>query len=200
MQILCIRPLNPWSIDPFSSLILIPYLWWNRSCFPGLYIYGLWLRVEQQPAFVSTPRHPQYSPCSSRKLEIMENSKRSAEGAFDRSTSLRQRFHCQEGATHDAPTSSGYRADSVRPLGSSSSTIHYQLPCYPRWWIDNDDLLVMAKVLPNVFLSQNQPWPRLDVDRLPWLIRWTINWPRPRPESWVRYHKLCPFSISPSGF
>ena len=71
----------------------------------------------------------------------MENSKRSAEGALDRSASPRQRLHRQEGATHDAPTSSGYRADSIRPVGSSSSTIHYQLPCYPRRWIDNDDLL-----------------------------------------------------------
>jgi len=135
----------------------------------------------------------------------MENNKRSAEGALDGSASLHQRFRRQEGATRGAPTSSGYRADSVRPLGSSSSIIHHQLPCYPRWWIDNDDLLAtidshgqgLAKCLS---LSQNQPWPRLDVDRLPWLIRWTINWPRPRPESWVRYHKLCPFSISPSGF
>ena len=72
----------------------------------------------------------------------MENSKRFAEGAPNGSASSRQRLHRQEGAAHDAPTASGYRADSVRPLGSSSSTIHYQLPCYPRRQIDNDDLLV----------------------------------------------------------
>ena len=71
----------------------------------------------------------------------MENSKRSTEGAPNGSTSLRQRLR-QEDVAHDAPTASGYRADSVRPLGSSSSTIHYQLPCYPRRQIDNDDLLV----------------------------------------------------------
>ena len=71
----------------------------------------------------------------------MENSKRSAEGAPDGSTSSLQRLRCQEGVARDAPTALGYRADSVRPLGSSSSTIHYQLPCYPRRQIDNDDLL-----------------------------------------------------------
>ena len=72
----------------------------------------------------------------------MENNKRSAEGALDGSASSRQRLHHQKGVARDAPTASGYRADSVRPLGSSSSTIHYQLPCYPRRQIDNDDLLV----------------------------------------------------------
>ena len=71
----------------------------------------------------------------------MENSKRSTEGAPDGSTSLCQRLHRQEGAARDASTASGYRANSVRPLGSSSSIAYRQLPCYPRWWIDNDDLL-----------------------------------------------------------
>ena len=71
----------------------------------------------------------------------MENSKRSTEGALDESASLRQCLHRQEGAARDAPTASGYRADSVRPLGSSLSTVYRQLPCYPRRWIGNDDLL-----------------------------------------------------------
>ena len=71
----------------------------------------------------------------------MENSKRSAEGAPDGSAPSLQRLRRQEGVARDAPTTLGYRADSVRPLGSSSSTIHYQLPCYPRRRIDNDDLL-----------------------------------------------------------
>ena len=72
----------------------------------------------------------------------MENSKRSAEGALDGSASPRQRLHRQEGAARDAPTTSGYRANSIRPLGSSSSTAYRQLPCYPRRRIGNDDLLV----------------------------------------------------------
>ena len=71
----------------------------------------------------------------------MENSKRSTEGALDGSTSSCQRLHRQEGAARDAPTASGYRADSVRPLGSSLLIAYRQLPCYPRWWIGNDDLL-----------------------------------------------------------
>ena len=71
----------------------------------------------------------------------MENSKRSTEGALDRSSSLRQRLHRQEGATRDASTASGHRADSVRPLGLPLSKAHRQLPCYPRRRIDNDDLL-----------------------------------------------------------
>ena len=71
----------------------------------------------------------------------MENSKRSAEGAPDGSASSHQRLHRQEGAAHDVLAASGYRADSVRPLGSSSSTAYRQLPCYPRRRIGNDDLL-----------------------------------------------------------
>ena len=71
----------------------------------------------------------------------MENSKRFAEGAPNGSASSRQRLHRQEGAAHDAPTASGYRADSVQPLGSSLSTVYRQLPCYPRRQIGNDDLL-----------------------------------------------------------
>ena len=70
----------------------------------------------------------------------MENSKRSTEGAPNGSTSLRQRLR-QEDVAHDAPIASGYRADSVRPLGSSLSIVYHQLPCYPRRWIGNDDLL-----------------------------------------------------------
>ena len=71
----------------------------------------------------------------------MENNKRSTEGALDGSASSHQRLHRQEGAARDAPTASGHRANSVRPLGSSLSTAYRQLPCYPRWWINNDDLL-----------------------------------------------------------
>ena len=71
----------------------------------------------------------------------MENSKRSAEGAPDGSASSCQRLHRQEGAARDAPTASGHRANSVRPLGSSLSTAYRQLPCYLRWRIGNDDLL-----------------------------------------------------------
>jgi len=71
----------------------------------------------------------------------MENSKRSIEEALNRSASSCQRLHRKEGATHDAPTTSGHRADSVWPLGFSSSTARRQLPCYPRRQIDNYDLL-----------------------------------------------------------
>ena len=71
----------------------------------------------------------------------MENSKGFAEEAINGSASSRQCLHHQEGITCDAPTALGNRADSVRPLGSSSLTAHRQLPRYQRRWIDNDDLL-----------------------------------------------------------
>ena len=74
-------------------------------------------------------------------FEIMENSKRSAEESLNGSASSRQRLHRQEGATHDAPSASEHRADSVWPLGFSSSTARRQLPCYQRRRVDNDDLL-----------------------------------------------------------
>ena len=77
----------------------------------------------------------------SHRFEILENSKRSAEEALNEPTSSRQRLHRQESTTHGAPTASGNRADSVRPLGSSSLIARCQLPCYQRRWIDNDDLL-----------------------------------------------------------
>ena len=68
----------------------------------------------------------------------MENSKRFAEEALNGPASSRQRLHRQEGTTCDAPTALGDRADSVRPLGSSSSIARRQLPCYQRRRIDND--------------------------------------------------------------
>ena len=71
----------------------------------------------------------------------MENSKRFAEGALNGSASSRQRLHRQEGAAHDAPTASSYRANSVQPLGSSSSIAYRQFPCYSRRQIGNDDLV-----------------------------------------------------------
>ena len=71
----------------------------------------------------------------------MENNKRFAEKALNGPISSRQHLHHQEGTTHDAPTASGDRADSIRPLGSSSLIAHRQLPCYQRRRIDNDDLL-----------------------------------------------------------
>ena len=71
----------------------------------------------------------------------MENSKRSAEEALNRSTSSRERLHRQEGATWDAPIVPEQRADSAQPLGSFLAPIRRQLPCYLRRWIDNDDLL-----------------------------------------------------------
>jgi len=71
----------------------------------------------------------------------MENDKRSAEEAFNGSVSPRRRLHRQEGATQDAPIIPEHRADSAELLGSSSSTIHHQLPCYLRKRIDNDDLI-----------------------------------------------------------
>ena len=71
----------------------------------------------------------------------MENNKRSAEEALNRSTSSRQRLDRQEGATWDAPIVLEQRADSAQPSRSSSAPIHRQLPRYPRRWIDNDDLL-----------------------------------------------------------
>ena len=71
----------------------------------------------------------------------MEDSKRSTEEALDGSASLRQRIHHQKGATCDAPIVPEQRADSTRPLGSSSVPIRHQLPCYPRRSRDNDDLI-----------------------------------------------------------
>ena len=71
----------------------------------------------------------------------MENSKRSPEKVFIGSASSRRCLRHQEGISRDASTALGNRADSIRPLGSSLSTIHYQLPCYPRRRIDNEDLL-----------------------------------------------------------
>ena len=77
----------------------------------------------------------------SHRFEIMENSKRSTEEALNGVASSCQCLHHQEGATCDASTAPGHRANSVQPLGSSSSTTRRQLPCYLRRWIDNDDLL-----------------------------------------------------------
>ena len=71
----------------------------------------------------------------------MENSKRSAKEALDGSTSSRQRIHHQKGATCDAPVVLEQRANSTRPLGSSSVPIRRQLPYYPRRLRDNDDLI-----------------------------------------------------------
>ena len=71
----------------------------------------------------------------------MENNIRSAEGALDGYASSRQCLHRQQGAARDAPTASGYRADFVQPLWSSSSTAYRQLPCYLGRRIGNDDLL-----------------------------------------------------------
>ena len=71
----------------------------------------------------------------------MENGKRFAEEAFNRSMSPHQRLRHQEGATWDAPIVPEHRADSAQLLGSSSSTTRCQLPCYPRRRIDNDDML-----------------------------------------------------------
>ena len=76
-----------------------------------------------------------------RRFEITENSKRFAEEALNGPVSSRQRLHRQEGTVHDAPTASGDRADSVRPLGPTSLTAHRRLPCYQRRQINNDDLL-----------------------------------------------------------
>ena len=66
----------------------------------------------------------------------MENSKKFAEEALNRPASSRQCLHRQEGTTRGAPSASGNRTNSVRPLGSSSLIAHRQLPRY-----DNDDLL-----------------------------------------------------------
>ena len=71
----------------------------------------------------------------------MENSKKFNEEALNGPASSRQCLHRQEGTTHGVPTTLGNRADSIRPLGSSSLIAHCQLPCYQRRWIDNDDLL-----------------------------------------------------------
>ena len=71
----------------------------------------------------------------------MENSKRSAVEALNRSASSRQRLHRQEGATRDAPIVPEQRADSAQPLGSSSAPIRCQLPHHVRRQINYDDLL-----------------------------------------------------------
>ena len=69
----------------------------------------------------------------------MEDTKRYAEKALDGSGSSRQRIHRQEDATCDAPVVLEQRANSTRPLGSSSVPIRRQLPCYLRRSRDNDD-------------------------------------------------------------
>ena len=71
----------------------------------------------------------------------MEKNKKFAEETLNGPTSSRLHLHHQEGTTCGAPTVSGNRTDSVRPLGSSSLIAHRQLPCYQRRQIDNDDLL-----------------------------------------------------------
>jgi len=71
----------------------------------------------------------------------MENSKKFAEEALNGPASSCLFLHRPEGTTRGAPTASGNRTDSVRPLGSSTLTAHCQLPCYQRRQIDNDDLL-----------------------------------------------------------
>ena len=71
----------------------------------------------------------------------MENSKRFVEEALNGPASSCQRLHRQEGTTRGAPTASENMIDSIRPLGSFSSTACHQLPCYQRRQIDNDDLL-----------------------------------------------------------
>ena len=71
----------------------------------------------------------------------MENNKKFTEETLNRPVSLRLRLHHQEGTTHGAPTVLRNRTNSVRLLGSSSSTTCRQLPCYQRRLVDNDDLL-----------------------------------------------------------
>ena len=71
----------------------------------------------------------------------MENNKRSPEKVFIGSASSRQCLRLQEGVSRDASTALGNRADSVRPLGPSSSTACCQPPCHQMRRIDNDDLL-----------------------------------------------------------
>ena len=71
----------------------------------------------------------------------MENNKRSPEKVFVGSASAHQRLRRQGGISHDAFAASGNRADSVRPLGPSSSMAWRQPPCHQMRQIDNDDLL-----------------------------------------------------------
>ena len=77
----------------------------------------------------------------SRRLEIMENSKRFPEKVFIGSASSRQCPRHQEGVSHDASATLGNRADSFRPSGPSSSMACCQPPCHQMRWIDIDDLL-----------------------------------------------------------
>ena len=60
---------------------------------------------------------------------------------LDGSVSSYQRIHRQEGASRDALTASGNRADSVWPLEPSSSIARRQFLCRQRRQIDDDDLL-----------------------------------------------------------
>ena len=71
----------------------------------------------------------------------MENSKKIAKEALNGPASSCLCLHHQEGTTHGAPTVLRNRTNSVRLLGSSSSTTCRQLPCYPRRLIENNDLL-----------------------------------------------------------
>ena len=71
----------------------------------------------------------------------MENSKKFAEEALNGPASWHQCLHRQEGTTRGAPTTSGDRTNSIRPLGSSSLTARRQLPCYQRRQINNNNLL-----------------------------------------------------------
>ena len=73
-------------------------------------------------------------------FEVMENNKRSAEEALNRSTSSRQRPRCQEDASRGTPTMD-QRASAAQPSGSSLASICRQLPCHSRRQISNNDLL-----------------------------------------------------------
>ena len=75
------------------------------------------------------------------RFEGMENGKRSAKEALSGSVSPCRCLRHQEGATRDAPIVLEHRADSTQLLGSSSSTICRQLPCYARRQINSDDLI-----------------------------------------------------------
>ena len=71
----------------------------------------------------------------------MENNKRSAEEALNRSALSHQRLRRQEDATCGTPIALDQRANSAQPSGSSLAPIRHQLPYYLRRQIDNDDLL-----------------------------------------------------------
>ena len=106
---------------PWISGVLIHFRIWLQFhtpgeiyllTFPG-YIYGPRLWIGKHPASSQTLFAFLVWFLLSHRFEIIKNSKRSAEEALNGSASSCQFLHHKEGATRDALTTSGHRANSV---------------------------------------------------------------------------------------